>query len=116
MGGSDSRAILAETIVAGQERGLAAIVEGSRTRKLDFYITNNMCDETKLLFGKPISRKRPCLAWRSQVTLSDASGNVTDLDVSRPPQILGNYTAATLWQVMGKGSDTAGLPDWRRAA
>ena len=53
-GTADSRAIHAETIVAGQERGLAAIAEGSRTRKLDFYITNNMCDETKLPFGKPL--------------------------------------------------------------
>ena len=80
-----SRAIVAETIIAGQERGLAAIVEGSRRRKLDFYITNNMCDETKLPFGKPVSKKCPCLAWHSQVTWADASGKIEDLDVSRPP-------------------------------
>ena len=106
-----SRAILAQSVLAGQERGLAAIVEGARKRRLDFYITNNMFDETKLPFGKPVSKKRPCLAWHSQVTWAAdaASGHVEDLDVSRPPQILGSYTAAKLSQLLGCGSDTAGV-------
>ena len=104
-----TRAIKANAIVDAQDAGLAALVQQSRKRKLRFCINNNMYDETKLPFGKPTCRKRRCLAWHGQVTWSAEAGHVEDVDVVRAPRIMGRYTAATLWNLMAKGSDIAGL-------
>ena len=102
------RSIEAECIISGQDAGIQKINAESRKRKLDFFITANMYDETKLPFGKP-SRKRRCLAWHGQVTYCKQGGDVQDADVIRPPRLLRRYTAATLWNLMAKSEDTCGL-------
>jgi hypothetical protein len=104
-----SRLIQAQCILVGQEKGLQRLVAQSRKRQFRYYITNNMMDETKLPFGKRASRKRRCLAWHGQVTWSADTDHEEDEDVSRPPCILGRYTAATMWSAMAHGSDSAGL-------
>ena len=103
------RAILADATLTGIDAALAKMVANSRERPMHYYITNNMCDETKLPFGKHSSRKRRCLAWHGQATWSTDEGGVEDVDIIRPPRILGRYTAATLHNLMAQGSETAGL-------
>jgi hypothetical protein len=103
------RHIEAQCVLIGQEEGLKGLVAQSRKRKFRFYITNNMMDETKLPFGKLAPRKRRCLAWHSQATWSAHEDHLEDVDVIRPPRVLGRYTAATLWNLMARGSDSAGL-------
>jgi hypothetical protein len=93
------------------------VVEESRQEKLNCFITNNMCDETKLpiAIGRRAPKKRRVLAWHGQATwvkpgvFHAAGGVVMDADVIRPPQLLGRYTAATQWNLMAKDSDTTGL-------
>jgi hypothetical protein len=102
-------AIKSNTVLEAQEKCLSHLCDTSRKRKLRFYITNNMMDETKLPLGKPICRKRRCLAWHGQATWSSDINHVVDVDVARAPRILGRYTAATLYNLMAKSSDTTGL-------
>ena len=64
-------------MVEGQEAGLAKICRDSRDHELEYYITNNMHDETRILLGKP-ERRGSCLAWHSQVTYQpQASAHVS---------------------------------------
>ncbi len=108
-GTGSARAIQADCVLVGQERGAMELVAKSKEQPLDFFIGNNMSDETKLPFGKPAPKKRRCLAWHSQGTWGNPDGSIVDVDVVRPPRLIDRYTAATLWGVMGQECDTMGL-------
>ena len=80
--------------------------------RFDFYITNNMFDETKLLVGGfDRGRKRQAvLAASGQVTWKPSDVDVIhDQDVIRPPTVLKQYTAATCRNVVAASDDPAGL-------
>ena len=62
--------INALAILLGQLDGIKKIC---RLPKLAFYITNNMCDETKLPMGWPRTLRRSVLAWHSQATWCEDS-------------------------------------------
>ena len=106
--------INALAILLGQLDGIKKIC---RLPKLAFYITNNMCDETKLPMGWPRTRRRSVLAWHSQATWCEdpthlVSGRALmphDEDFVRAPAILKSYTAATLWGLMGNPDDSVGF-------
>ena len=76
----------------------------------DFYITNNMFDETRLYvggFGRGTKRQR-VLAASGQVTWkAKGSDSVQDQRIVRPPEVLSRYTAAACANVVGwnKGSE-----------
>ena len=103
--------MLAKIVHSAQRTGLTTICNDSRNRELDFYITNNMSDETRLPLGFPRTRKSSCLAWHSQVTYKEGgAGNaIHDHDIIRPPRHLKSYKAATLWKIMALEDDSAGL-------
>ena len=103
-----ARAIVAGVIHKAQQAGLQNLVARSRQRKLKYFISNTMSDETKLPFGRP-ARTRPCLAWHSQCTWADADGQVDDVDVVRAPQLLSSYSAAVVWKVTSDANDVAGI-------
>ena len=96
---------------------LAGVKQIRESPKLAFYITNNMCDETKLPIGWPRTRRQSILAWHSQATWCDEQADVAsglvfsthDEDFIRAPAILKSYTAATLWALMGKPEDSVGF-------
>ena len=80
--------------------------------RFDFYITNNMFDETKLFVGGfDRGRKRQAvLAASGQVTWKPSDVDVIhDEDVIRPPTVLKQYTAATCRNVVAASDDPAGL-------
>ena len=78
----------------------------------DFYITNNMFDETRLFvggFGRGTKRQR-VLAASGQVTWkARGSDTVQDQRVLRSPEVLSSYTAAVCANVVGKGDDPASV-------
>ena len=89
---------------------------------LDFYITNNMFDETKLrLEGYGRSQRSKTwkrvrvLASHAQVTWQAAGSDVTDIDVIRPPKVLRRYTAACQLNVVAGEGDSASLLPLDRA-
>ena len=107
-GSGQATSIVAKVIHDAQLDYQKELVSQSRERPFRYWITNNMMDETKLLFGKPVKSRR-CLAWHSQCTWSADAGEVSDVDIHRPPQILSSYTAAVQWNVMSKADDTSGI-------
>ena len=83
---------------------------------LEFYITNNMFDETKLFVADPGGRrakKRRCVALGCQITYKEEhSRGITDLDIVRPPALVKHCTAEACASVMGKATDPFGIaPD-----
>ena len=85
--------------------------ESRRGEPFDFYITNNMFDETRLYiggFGRATKRQR-VLAASGQVTWKAADGVVQDADVFRSPTVLRNYTAAHCATVVSDPLDPTSL-------
>ena len=83
---------------------------------LEFYITNNMFDETKLFVADPGGRrakKRRCVALGCQITYKEEhSRGIKDLDIVRPPALVKNCTAEACANVVGKATDPFGIaPD-----
>ena len=109
-----SMCIVAKVIHDAQLASQKELVELARKRPFRFWITNNMMDETKLPFGKPVKTRR-CLAWHSQCTWSAKEGEISDIDIHRPPQLLSSYTAAVQWNVVSKADDTSGILPCREA-
>ena len=86
-------------------------VESRQGEPFDFYITNNMHDETRLYlsgFGRATKRQR-VLAASGQVTWKPAGGLVQDADVFRSPAVLRNYTAAHCATVVADPLDPTSL-------
>ena len=69
--------------------------------KLNFWITNNMADETKLWYiVRGLGYRRfSTLAHHSQVTWKKQNG-VHDEDIIRPPSVMRRYSAACQWSIM----------------
>ena len=85
--------------------------ESRQGEPFDFYITNNMHDETRLYlsgFGSAAKRQR-VLAASGQVTWKPAGGLVQDADVFRSPVVLRNYTAAHCATVVADPLDPTSL-------
>ena len=85
--------------------------ESRQGEPVDFYITNNMHDETRLYlsgFGRATKRQR-VLAASGQVTWKPAGGLVQDADVFRSPAVLRNYTAAHCATVVADPLDPTSL-------
>jgi len=85
--------------------------ESRRGEPFDFYITNNMYDETRLNlsgFGRATKRQRVLAAF-GQVTWKSAGGLVQDADVFRSPTVLRNYTAAHCATVVSDPLDPTSL-------
>ena len=85
--------------------------ESRRGEPFDFYITNNMYDETRLTlsgFGRAAKRQR-VLAASGQVTGKLAGGSVQDANVFRSPTVLRNYTAAHCATVVADPLDPTSL-------
>ena len=80
--------------------------------RFDFYITNNMFDETRLFvggFGRGVKRQR-VLAASGQVTWKSRNSDcVQDQRVVRPPEVLSRYTAVVCANVVGKEDDPASV-------
>ena len=97
-----------EQAEARRRNGESRQVEGE---PFDFYITNNMFDETRLYlsgFGRSTKRQR-VLAASGQVTWKPANGFVQDADVFRSPTVLRNYTAAHCATVVSDPLDPTSL-------
>ena len=116
-GGSASHAsgcsmVVADLVVKRQsdlsKKRRAASGQG---QQYDFYITNNMFDETQLRvagFGKGTKRRR-VLAASGQVTWKAPQSRVQDQRVIREPTVMKRYTAATCAAVVGRPDDPCGL-------
>ena len=68
--------------------------ESRQGAPFDYYITNNMHDETRLYVAGFGTKRQRVLAASGQVTWKPADGVVQDADVFRSPTVLRNYTAA----------------------
>ena len=108
------RDVVARCIEAQQQRGLRRLraeASGSEGRPLKFLIRNCMWDETQLslkLSGQPLA-DHSVLAQHMQVTWCTEAGCVTDADLVRPPVVLADGTAATMWSALTCGGDPIGL-------
>ena len=106
------RLVVSQIVMETQGAKMAELQRQSQRCKLDFYITNNMFDETKLFVGGfDRGRKRQCvLAASGQVTWKSSDSHVIhDQDVIRAPAVLKRYTAATCRQAVAAPDDPTGL-------
>jgi len=79
---------------------------------LNFYITNNMFDETKLYVAAPgghRAKRRRTIAHGCQITYKEHACDVQDVDVVRAPALVLRCTAATTAGVVGKPTDQCGI-------
>ena len=107
-----TRFVVSHIIMETQAAKMKELQRQSQRSKLDFFITNNMFDETKLFvggFGR--GRKRQCvLAASGQITWKTNDSHVIhDQDVIRAPAVLKQYTAATCRRVVAAPDDPAGI-------
>jgi hypothetical protein len=110
------RAVAAACIAEEQRRGLRRLREASfghpgvEGRPLKFYIRNCMWDETQLALREHRQQvaDQSVLAQHMQITWANDEG-VTDADLVRPPSVLSEATAATMWAALTAGGDPLGL-------
>ena len=79
---------------------------------LNFYITNNMFDETRLYVAAPgghRAKRRRTIAHGCQITYKERACDVQDVDVVRAPALVLRCTAATTAGVVGKPTDQCGI-------
>ena len=104
--------VISDLVMSKHEELAAQRHAHSVEEPFDFYITNNMFDETRLYvggFGRGIKRQR-VLAASGQVTWkAKGSDSVQDQRVVRPPEVLSCYTAAVCANVVGKEGDPASV-------
>ena len=80
----------------------------------DFYITNNMFDETKLFVAAPGghgAKRRRTVAHATEITWATHAGgkNVEDTPIIRPPALVKSCTAAASAAVVGQPTDPWGI-------
>ena len=82
---------------------------------LEYYITNNMFDETKLFVaaqGGHRAKRRRTLAQGCQITYKMPSARAVDIDIIRAPALVLRCTAAACAGVVGQPKDPFGIgPD-----
>ena len=103
---------VSDMIVQKQEASMRQRALESRRHKFDFYITNNMFDDTKLFVGGfDRGRNRQCvIAASGQATWKLNGDSVArDEDVIIPPTVLKRYTAAACRQVVAAPEDPSGI-------
>ena len=107
--------ITADLIETLQRKGAKRRRKDSLATPLDFYITNNMFDETKLYVAAPgghRAKKRRTLAQGCQITFKKPGAEVEDVDIIRPPALVRRCTAAACAGVMAQPTDPFGIaPD-----
>ena len=78
-------------------------------KPLQFYITNNMFDETQLYIAAPgghRAKRRKTIAHGCQITYKQPGDEeVTDMDIIRPPALVMSCNASTLAGVVGNPTD-----------
>ena len=104
--------MVAADLIEQRQSGEAAKRKRSSQRMpYDFYITNNMFDETRLFvagFGKGTKRQR-VLAASGQVTWKAHGEHIRDQRVFKAPTVMRRYTAATCAAALGMPTDPTGL-------
>ena len=107
--------VTADLIETLQRKGAKRRRQDSLATPLDFYITNNMFDETKLYVAAPgghRAKKRRTLAQGCQITFKKPGAEVEDVDIIRPPALVRRCTAAACAGVMAQPTDPFGIaPD-----
>ena len=99
-----------------RRRGGKHLREESLADPLDYYLTNNMYDETKLFVAAPGGRRakrRRTLAQACEITYKKGklSSEAEDMGIIRPPALVLNCTEATCAAVVGQPDD----PFWHFA-
>ena len=104
------RLVVSQIVMETQGAKMVELQRQSQRCKLDFFITNNMFDETKLFVGGfDRGRMRQCvLAASGQVTWKSSDSHVIH-DQIRAPAVLKRYTAATCRRAVAAPDDPAGL-------